>query len=256
MWGFDGVAGRVVSVRVAREAASYLVREIISPTGELLARRDWEEKSPHMVVALPVDGRYLVSLSSVSRESVPYELAVRVLRATTPLEWDRPVAGFFRGDGPSIGIWEFDGSAGRAANVRAVLRFQVSIAARVAVRRGSRELMVVVHGIDAVVQLLSTTGEELGWAFSPGLADEARLEARLPVTGRYLVRVLARSLRRRRFAARNGSPAHDLSHVSGRLRRSAGRGGFSVVGEQMTKFGPRGPHGPPETAMRIDLSPL
>ena len=59
-----------------------------------------------------------------------------------------------------------------------------------------------------------------------------------------------------RFAARNGSPAHDLSHVSGRLRRSAGRGGFSVVGEQMTKFGPRGPHGPPETAMRIDLSPL
>ena len=66
----------------------------------------------------------------------------------------------------------------------------------------------------------------------------------------------ARSLRRRRFAARNGSPAHDLSHVSGRLRRSAGRGGFSVVGEQMTKFGPRGPHGPPETAMRIDLSPL
>ena len=54
----------------------------------------------------------------------------------------------------------------------------------------------------------------------------------------------------------NGSPAHDLSHVSGRLRRSAGRGGFSVVGEQMTKFGPRGPHGPPETAMRIDLSPL
>ena len=65
-----------------------------------------------------------------------------------------------------------------------------------------------------------------------------------------------RSLRRRRFAARNGSPAHDLSHVSGRLRRSAGRGGFSVVGEQMTKFGPRGPHGPPETAMRIDLSPL
>ena len=66
----------------------------------------------------------------------------------------------------------------------------------------------------------------------------------------------ARSLRRRRFAARNGSPAHDLSHVSGRLRRSAGRGGFSVVGEQMTKFGPHGPHRPPETAMRIDLSPL
>ena len=48
-------------------------REIISPTGELLARlslggRDWEEKSPHMVVALPVDGRYLMRLSSGSRD--------------------------------------------------------------------------------------------------------------------------------------------------------------------------------------------
>ena len=124
VWGFDGVAGQVVSVRVAREEASHLEREIISPTGEVLARRDGEEKAPHMVVALPVDGRYLVSLSSLSRESVPYELAVRVLRATTPLEWDRPVAGFFSGDGPSIGIWEFDGSAGRVANVRASCAFR------------------------------------------------------------------------------------------------------------------------------------
>ena len=65
----------------------------------------------------------------------------------------------------------------------------------------------------------------------------------------------ARSLRRRTLAARNGSPAHALSSVSGRLRRSAGRGGFSVVGEQRAKFGPRGPHGPPETAVRVDLPP-
>ena len=64
-----------------------------------------------------------------------------------------------------------------------------------------------------------------------------------------------RSLRRRTLAARNGSPAHALSSVSGRLRRSAGRGGFSVVGEQRAKFGPRGPHGPPETAVRVDLPP-
>ena len=35
---------------------------------------------------------------------------------------------------------------------------------------------------------------------------------------------LTRSLRRRRFAARNGSSAHDLSHVSGQRRRSAARG--------------------------------
>lgn len=69
-------------------------------------------------------------------------------------------------------------------------------------------------------------------------------------------RKTARSLRRRTFAARNGSPAHDLSPVSGRLRRSAWRGGFSVVGEQKVEFGPRGPHGPPETAVRVDLPPL
>ena len=65
-----------------------------------------------------------------------------------------------------------------------------------------------------------------------------------------------RSLRRRRFAARNGSSAHDLSHVSGQRRRSAARGRFSVVGGQRAKFGPRGPQGPPETATRVDLSPL
>ncbi len=66
----------------------------------------------------------------------------------------------------------------------------------------------------------------------------------------------ARSLRRRTFAAGNGSPAHALSSVSGRLRRSAGRDGFSVIGEQRAKFGPRGPHGPPETAMRVAFPPL
>ena len=66
----------------------------------------------------------------------------------------------------------------------------------------------------------------------------------------------ARSLRRRRFAARNGSSAHDLSHVSGQRRRSAARGRFSVVGGQRAKFGPRGPQGPPETAVRVDLPPL
>ena len=60
-----------------------------------------------------------------------------------------------------------------------------------------------------------------------------------------------RSLRRRRFAARNGSSAHDLSHVSGQRRRSAARGRFSVVGGQRAKFGPRGPQGPPETATRV-----
>ena len=126
VWGFDGVAGQVVGVRVAREGRSYLEREIISPTGELLDRLslggrrvDWEEVSLQMARALPVDGRYLVRLSSGSSESVPYELAVHVLRATRPLEWGRQTAGYFSGDGPGTGIWEFDGSAGRVANVRA-----------------------------------------------------------------------------------------------------------------------------------------
>ena len=66
----------------------------------------------------------------------------------------------------------------------------------------------------------------------------------------------ARSLRRRTFAARNGSPADDLSHVSGQRRRLAGRGRFSAVGEPKAKSGRRGPHDSPETAMRVDLSPL
>ena len=48
----------------------------------------------------------------------------------------------------------------------------------------------------------------------------------------------ARSLRRRTFAAQYGSPAHALSFVSGRLRRSAERGRFSAVGEQEGEFGP------------------
>ena len=47
-----------------------------------------------------------------------------------------------------------------------------------------------------------------------------------------------RSLRRRTFAAQYGSPAHALSFVSGRLRRSAERGRFSAVGEQEGEFGP------------------
>ena len=65
-----------------------------------------------------------------------------------------------------------------------------------------------------------------------------------------------RSLRRRTFAARNWSPVRALSSVSGRFRRSAGRGGFSVVGEPPAEFGLHRPYGPPETAVRVDLSPL
>ena len=42
----------------------------------------------------------------------------------------------------------------------------------------------------------------------------------------------------------SGSPAHVLSPVSGRLRRTPGRSGLlSAVGEQKAKFGPRGAHG-------------
>ena len=66
VWGFDGVAGQVVSarVRVAGEGTPYLERRIISPTGEFLdAFEGWEKRPPHMPTALPVDGRYLVRLS-------------------------------------------------------------------------------------------------------------------------------------------------------------------------------------------------
>ena len=129
VWGFDGVAGQVVGVEVAGPGASLLAREIISPTGESLP--GWWLPSPgrvedslRMEAALPVDGRYLVRLSRGAVEPVPYELAVRVLRATSLLEWDRPVAGLFSGDGPRTGMWEFDGAAGQAANVGASCDFR------------------------------------------------------------------------------------------------------------------------------------
>ena len=123
VWSFDGVAGQVVSVRAAWEnfeLRGRMAGEIISPTGKRLAGDGWEEESLHMVAVLPVEGRYLVSLEARwTTASVPYELAVRVLQGTRPLEWGRPVDGFFSGDGPKVGIWEFDGSVGQVANVRA-----------------------------------------------------------------------------------------------------------------------------------------
>ena len=100
------------------------------------------------------------------------------------------------------------------------------------------------------------------WRPHPALVAVAYFaQARINVAATHVFRrlfndELPRSLRRRRFTARNGSSAHDLSHVSGQRRRSAARGRFSVVGGQRAKFGPRGPQGPPETATRVDLSPL
>ena len=171
VWGFDGVAGQVVSVRVAWEGSWHLDREIISPTGELLARLplrdrpvDWEEESLHLVRALPVDGRYLVRLSTGATESAPYELAVRVLQGTRPLEWDRPVAGFFSGDGPRIGIWEFDGNAGQAANVRASCAFRCRLL------------------------LVSPSGEEVG---NTWMRSRPELTELLAVSGRYRVMLAA-----------------------------------------------------------------
>ena len=79
----------------------------------------------------------------------------------------------------------------------------------------------------------------------PALAAGTELTFTLTVTGRATsasfgsardtatatVTPSARSLRRRTFAARNGSSAHDLSHVSGQSCRSAERGRFRSGGE-------------------------
>ena len=172
VWGFDGVAGQVVGVRVAREGRSYLEREIISPTGELLDRLslggrrvDWEEVSLQMARALPVDGRYLVRLSSGSSEFVPYELAVHVLRATRLLEWGRQAAGDFSGDGPGIGIWEFDGSAGRVASVRASC-----------------------EAFRCRLLLVSPSGETVG---NTSMRSRPELTELLAVSGRYRVMLVA-----------------------------------------------------------------
>ena len=165
LWSFEGVAARVVRV-TAYPSTTLMAFDVISPRARWSPWNDGQ-----MVVRLPLDGRYLVRVAYVHADhtggygvavsSVPETVEVRgTLRMNTPCS--RGV----RQHGSGIGVWDFEGTAGQA-------------------------ISIVVHGIDAVVQLLSPTGEELGWASSPGLADEARLEARLLVTGRYLVRVLA-----------------------------------------------------------------
>ena len=56
------------------------------------------------------------------------------------------------------------------------------------------------------------------------------------------------------FAA--GMVGYAAAAILYQTSNAAWRGGFAVVGEQKVEFGPRGPHGPPETAVRVDLPPL
>ena len=80
------------------------------------------------------------------------------------MEWDRPVAGFFSGDGPRIGIWEFDGNAGQAANVRASCAFRCRLL------------------------LVSPSGEEVG---NTWMRSRPELTELLAVSGRYRVMLAA-----------------------------------------------------------------
>ena len=162
LWSFDGAAGEVVRI-TARGA--YMNFDVISPAGDIVAMNDGQ-----LVVRLPLDGRYLVRLTGFrrgdpGRYAVAASAVTGAAQAPSTLTMNMPARGVLDQDESGIGDWVFEGSAGEV-------------------------VAIAVNGFyDPVVQLLSPTGEELAWAYS---ADEsAQLEARLPVTGRYRVRVLA-----------------------------------------------------------------
>ena len=182
VWGFDGVAGQVVSVRADSDEHESLQMVLVSPTGERLAD-DYRHHGdpPRFVASLPVDGRYLVRLEAVGPpEPRPYALEVRVLRERpTLLQMDAPATARFDGAGPKVGFWEFEGSAGQL----------VSVATRSAAFYTS-------------IELVSPSGAVISTSFRSRRAGLAEL---LPVSGRYRVRVMAADESVGRYEIRVGS---------------------------------------------------
>ena len=192
LWSFEGAAGQVV-----RFTASDRILDVVAPDGERVAQND------NVVTArLPMDGRYLVRpIGTLGGASAgDYEVAVRSDQETTDtlplLAMNMPGGaggGTFREDGPRVGVWVFEGTAGQT----------ISVEARADL-------------FDPIVQVLLPTGEQLASAAAPAgdesggfsrmlqrfvgaraddssLTSVVRLDAFLPVTGRYLVRVVPAS---------------------------------------------------------------
>ena len=161
-WSFDGAAGDVVEVTAHGD---YMGFDVVSPVGESLALN-----AGRLVVRLPLEGRYLVR-PRVVRGTGPKRTAVAVSAVpaaadtATLLTFNTPASGVMnRGE---LNDWAVEGLEGEV-------------------------IRIAVNGFaDPVIQLLSPSGEEVAWAHSAGRNVQA--EARLPMTGRYLVRVLAHS---------------------------------------------------------------
>ena len=160
LWSFEGTAGELVRITAHRAS---MILNLMSPAGEFVAMNDEQ-----MVVRLPLDGRYLVRGSArrgePERSAVAASAVPEAAQASATLRMNAPARGELDHHGSGVGVWDFEGTAGQT-------------------------ISIAVRGRDPVIQLISPTAEELGSASSFGY--DARLEARLPVTGRYLVRVLA-----------------------------------------------------------------
>ena len=165
LWSFDGAAGEVVRVTAARGA--YMAFDVVSPAGESLAMND-----ERLVVRLPLDGRYLVRRRVVigpgpRRTAVAVSAVPAATETATLLTMGTPGSGVLNPNELAVGDWAVEGSEGEV-------------------------IRIAVNGFaDPVVQLLSPTGEEVAWGHSA--ERNVQVDARLPMTGRYLVRVLAHS---------------------------------------------------------------
>ena len=165
-WTFDGSAGQVVRITAASDSFDTVVG-LLSPDGRELARGDdgGPGSNSSLEAVLPAAGRYLVRVSAYDSETGPYEVAVRAAPVEA-LDVDTAVSGELVDAGDAF--WTFDGSAGQVVRITAAS-----------------------DSFDTVVGLLSPDGRELARGDDGGPGSNSSLEAVLPATGRYLVRVSA-----------------------------------------------------------------
>ena len=165
-WTFDGSAGQLVRITAASDSFDTVVG-LLSPDGRELARDDdgGPGSNSSLEAVLPAAGRYLVRVSAYDSETGPYEVAVRAAPVGA-LDIDTAVSGELVDAGDAF--WTFDGSAGQLVRITAAS-----------------------DSFDTVVGLLSPDGRELARGDDGGPGSNSSLEAVLPATGRYLVRVSA-----------------------------------------------------------------
>ena len=167
VWAFRGGSGERVEV-IAGSRIFDTVVELGSVGGEELG---WDDDGgpgtdSRLMARLPRDGEYRVVVSGADGRGGPYDVAVRRLEART-LELGAVVEGVLGEDG---GVWRFRGEGGRT----------------VVVSVGS-------DAFDAVVELRSVGGDEVGSDDDGGPGSDSRMVATLPGDGDYEVLVGALS---------------------------------------------------------------